>query len=244
MSCFTCVESVKVKCEEIRGSPVVVHIYDVAHPVARMNALGRVVGTGAFHAGVQVYNKEWSYCSGSAGIHRTGVFVSVPGGCPGHAFRESISMGETRMSKKEVDKLIFKLMMDWPGSDYDLLQHNCCHFTDHFCRQLGVGPVPPWITSLADAGAKLRSGVKGAVGGAVAAVADCWQAPEEVDEEVEHGQQMVRAIHFDGAVALRCRARDEGAMELALCLDSRSTRPAAARTREAKMVCGNMTCRV
>merc|ERR1712060_603032 len=50
---------------------------------------------------------------------------------------------------------------DWPGSDYDLLRHNCCHFSDALCQALGVGPIPGWVTSLAGVGAMLRSGIKG-----------------------------------------------------------------------------------
>jgi hypothetical protein len=39
------------------------HIYDLGHDdkIQGVNALLKVMGTGAFHAGVEVYQEEWSF---------------------------------------------------------------------------------------------------------------------------------------------------------------------------------------
>jgi len=65
-------------------------------------------------------------------------------------------MGQTWLSEQEVSQLMAELEGEWPGKDYDLLHHNCCHFSSELCRRLGVGPVPQWVTNLAGAGADLE----------------------------------------------------------------------------------------
>merc|ERR1719471_570998 len=59
--------------------------------------------------------------------------------------------------------------MEWMSEDYDILRRNCCHFSAELCKELGVGPLPSWLTSLAGAGAVLRASAHLAVQGIVAA---------------------------------------------------------------------------
>merc|ERR1712224_594494 len=59
--------------------------------------------------------------------------------------------------------------MQWMSEDYDILRRNCCHFSAALCEELGVGPVPSWVTNLAGVGAALRSSTRLAVNGVVAA---------------------------------------------------------------------------
>jgi len=47
----------------------------------------------------------------------------------------------------------------WPGKDYDLLRNNCVMFSKDFVDKLGAGPVPPWVTNLAGAGAIVQDGL-------------------------------------------------------------------------------------
>eukprot|EP00931_Biecheleriopsis_adriatica_P077242 TRINITY_DN50846_c0_g1_i1.p1 TRINITY_DN50846_c0_g1~~TRINITY_DN50846_c0_g1_i1.p1 ORF type:complete len:565 (+),score=100.96 TRINITY_DN50846_c0_g1_i1:29-1696(+) len=148
------------------SSPVTLHIYDLGSKLSGVNVLAKAIGTGAFHAGVEIYGREWSYGGTDGG---TGVFHNPPRGCTAHSYRESIAMGFTSMTKQEVDKLILELAKEWQGPSYDLLRHNCCHFSDALCIRLGVGPVPSWVTSLAGVGAMLRSQARMAVGGVAAA---------------------------------------------------------------------------
>jgi hypothetical protein len=62
-------------------------------------------------------------------------------------------MGRTMTSENEVLQLVAMLKKDWPVSSYDLLAHNCCHFSNEFCQRLGVGSIPTWVVNLAGAGA-------------------------------------------------------------------------------------------
>jgi len=134
---------------------VYVHIYSLgtAGQGQALNSVLRVLGTGAFHCGVEVYGKEWSFrgrcCSG------TGVFASRPQNCEHHTYSETLTLGETSLTGPEVSRLLSILQREWPGTSYDTLRRNCCHFSDKFCRCLGVGSLPPSLTSLANAGVKL-----------------------------------------------------------------------------------------
>jgi len=140
---------------------VVLHIYDVFSDdrVQAVNDVFRAVGSGAFHAGVEVIGQEWSY--GYTPCH-TGIVFCDPMGNTAHRYREAIVMGKTKLSAEQVENLLEEMAKEWPGTDYDLLQHNCCHFCDAFCRRLGVGPLPVWVTNLAVVGANLVAGVSGA----------------------------------------------------------------------------------
>lgn len=147
---------VGVLCER-HEAPVWLHIYDVpSHPTARrMNGALRRIGTGAFHAGVEVYGQEWSFGSAEEDSSGTGLFVCAPRGCEGHAYRESLPMGHTPVSEEDVRRLLGTLSKQWLAKDYDMLRKNCCHFSDMLCQQLQVGKIPGWIRNLSGIGRTL-----------------------------------------------------------------------------------------
>jgi len=151
------------------GEPVWLHIYDVSKgSVQWVNSLIRPVGTGAFHAGVEVFGLEWSF--GYAAEGRTGVYSCQPRGNSQHEYRESVLMGGTCHSGAQVHELIGRLSAEWVGNGYHLLTRNCCNFSDALCTALDVGPVPEWVVHLAGAGAKLADGVDQAMASARTAV--------------------------------------------------------------------------
>merc|ERR1719277_1721999 len=102
--------------------PVTLHVYDLGTAFAGVNMLGRAVGTGAFHAAVEVHGKEWSFGAFSNGPHGSGIFWCPPKGCSAHSYREGLPMGNTTLSKKEFNRLLDRLAREWPGTDYDLLR--------------------------------------------------------------------------------------------------------------------------
>jgi hypothetical protein len=140
---------------------VLLHVYDVFsdETVQAVNTVLQRVGTGAFHAGVEVYGQEWSY---GYTPNCTGIVVCTPKANPAHRYRETIVMGSTSLSQIEVTNLLNVMCTEWIGMDYDLLLRNCCHFCDAFCGKLGVGSLPPWVTNLAGAGARFVDGVSSA----------------------------------------------------------------------------------
>ncbi|CAJ1386093.1 unnamed protein product [Effrenium voratum] len=138
--------------------PVTLHIYHVSTDsrVGAVNEYLEAMGTGAFHAGVEVNGKEWSYGYSPDG---SGVFSCSPKGCKAHVYKDSLEMGECQKSSAEIEAIIQEMEGDWPGFDYDLLRKNCCLFSKALVEKLGVGPVPSWVTNLAAAGATLHDGI-------------------------------------------------------------------------------------
>eukprot|EP00445_Apocalathium_hangoei_P015842 CAMPEP_0203897382 /NCGR_PEP_ID=MMETSP0359-20131031/40022_1 /ASSEMBLY_ACC=CAM_ASM_000338 /TAXON_ID=268821 /ORGANISM="Scrippsiella Hangoei, Strain SHTV-5" /LENGTH=350 /DNA_ID=CAMNT_0050820271 /DNA_START=92 /DNA_END=1144 /DNA_ORIENTATION=+ len=143
-----------------RRTPVMLNIYDLGkkNETKVMNRLLRVIGSGAFHSGVEVFGREWSY----RGAHRagTGLFCCEPRGCDCHTYCESVFMGETFLSMHEVLSVVSQLEVQWAASHYSLLRQNCCHFCEVLCSQLGVGAIPSWVKSLAETGAAVEDKVE------------------------------------------------------------------------------------
>lgn len=171
-------------------TPVILHIYDMGDDeVARsVNEVFRPVGLGAFHGAVEVYGREWSFGHTEEG---SGVFSCEPQGCPEHTYRESIPMGETLLSRREVRDLLKQL--EWPGLEYDLLRQNCCHWCDEFCKRLGVGPIPAWVNQLAgevasldDGIKKIDDGVRKAAANARAVIEEARSKTVELNNQIHH----------------------------------------------------------
>eukprot|EP00449_Zooxanthella_nutricula_P064171 CAMPEP_0198557484 /NCGR_PEP_ID=MMETSP1462-20131121/88713_1 /TAXON_ID=1333877 /ORGANISM="Brandtodinium nutriculum, Strain RCC3387" /LENGTH=178 /DNA_ID=CAMNT_0044288269 /DNA_START=52 /DNA_END=585 /DNA_ORIENTATION=- len=136
-------------------APVVLHVYDLGHSgeMRTVNAVLQTLGTGAFHCGVEIYGREWSFQASPRG---SGVFVCQPRRCPSHSYRTSVDMGCTRFSEQQVLQTVQDMRVEWPGTCYDLLTRNCCHYSDQLCRRLGLGPIPLWTMNLAGAGAAVK----------------------------------------------------------------------------------------
>ena len=85
--------------------PVTLHIYHVSTDsrVGAVNEYLEAMGTGAFHAGVEVNGKEWSYGYSPDG---SGVFSCSPKGCKAHVYKDSLEMGECQKSSAEIEAII------------------------------------------------------------------------------------------------------------------------------------------
>lgn len=130
---------------------VYLNVYDVTrgHGVRWLNSLTAhelsPLRLGAFHVGVQVGGREWSF-----GHHPcdSGVSWSRPRSQRDHQFRESVQMEDCMLSQGEILALLEKMRGEYGGQSYDMLTRNCCHFADDLCRRMGVGAVPEWIQRL------------------------------------------------------------------------------------------------
>jgi len=97
---------------------------------------------GAFHAGVEVYGREWSF--GNAGV------ASM---CPRyhdvHVYRQSVVIGYTKYSPEEVEAILEDEMSPkWAGRSYNLLARNCCTFSRALCKRLTGNVIPDWVDRL------------------------------------------------------------------------------------------------
>mmetsp|Transcript_60109 Transcript_60109/g.166376 ORF Transcript_60109/g.166376 Transcript_60109/m.166376 type:complete len:255 (+) Transcript_60109:58-822(+) len=141
--------------------PVILHIYDLTTDpdvVALNRVLRSVLGTGAFHCGVEVFQREWSFRFTKDGS--SGVFSEHPRGCRMASYCDSVFMGTTAMNEREVMELLQAMSRDWQGDCYDILTRNCCHFCVELCKRLGAGGTfPPFILHLASTGNLIREGI-------------------------------------------------------------------------------------
>jgi hypothetical protein len=138
------------------GSPVLLHVYDVSEHayVQWVNVMfahrwSPLKFGGFFHVGVEVYGVEWTfgYCTTGAGVA-----LNEPRKHPGHHFRETLPVGRTTLSRKDVETLMATLAGEYPGMSYSLLRKNCCHFAEDLIGRMGLGPIPAWVHRLASIG--------------------------------------------------------------------------------------------
>jgi len=148
--------------------PVYVHIYDVSkeESIQSLNSIlahknSPVKFGGVFHAGVEVNGLEWSY-GYSPSLSKPGVSCGKPRIHPQHVYRQTITLRNTKVVAEMIAEIISQLIEEYPGSDYNLLRRNCCHFADDFCRRLGVGGIPGWVHRLARLGAGVEAMIQSA----------------------------------------------------------------------------------
>lgn len=145
--------SIPKNVERVYRERVLVRVYDLGKTVITRNFLNHVTKSyGAFHTGVEIYGREWSFGM-TFDDWSTGITWNPPAVNPDHSFRETLSMGYTPLSPEQVWQVIEEMKPVWRGCTYNLLTRNCHHFSDTFCRRLGVGGVPDWVNDLAKTGA-------------------------------------------------------------------------------------------
>lgn len=125
---------------EAKGALVRLNVYHLNDSWCQSNQISsQFFGIGgAFHAGIEVHGLEWSYGD-------EGITCSEPRFHQVHVFHESIPMGETDLSNDEVIRLIDDLQDEWLGEDYNMLENNCCNFSDALSQELVGEPIPAWV---------------------------------------------------------------------------------------------------
>lgn len=131
-------------CEDYGVTAVLLNIYDLSEEWLASNDLFHEVLElgGAFHAGVEVYGREWSFGT-------FGVASNHPRSHDVHVYRQSLVIGYTKYSPDEVNNILEDEMAPrWAGKSYDLLSRNCCTFSRAFCRRLTGNGIPGWVDRL------------------------------------------------------------------------------------------------
>jgi len=131
-------------------SMVLLNVYDVSDSdlFTRINrvttANNNILVGGVFHAGVEIYNKEW--CYGVTEYGRSGVAAVHPRTHPQHTYRCTVPLGATKITDEDAEVLLERLSQEWPGHEYDLIHHNCISFCNALLRELlPGGRVPGWV---------------------------------------------------------------------------------------------------
>jgi hypothetical protein len=140
------------------ASDVTLHVYSLGttSTVKRANRLLHMLGTGIFHAGVEVYGVEYFF-AGHATETGSGIRKCIPGACDNHTHFKSLPMGRVERSKDDVLAILREMSGCWTMELYNLLTRNCCHFALEFMSLLGVDLrlAPRWLLRSSNLAAKL-----------------------------------------------------------------------------------------
>lgn len=131
--------------QKLSPSAVLLNVYDLTEDYITANDIFQEaldIG-GAFHAGVEVYGREFSFA-------RDGIYASIPRVHEVHLWRMAIFIGFTEYTLDEINDIVDdELSESWPGSSYDLLSRNCCSFSRYFCDRIAHQCIPDWVDRLA-----------------------------------------------------------------------------------------------
>mmetsp|Transcript_11202 Transcript_11202/g.21093 ORF Transcript_11202/g.21093 Transcript_11202/m.21093 type:complete len:231 (+) Transcript_11202:80-772(+) len=138
--------------------PVFLNVYHLSEGWLKANNISKqILGLGgAFHAGVEVHGTEFTF--GMEGVHR-----HEPRKSDRHVFGESVFMGETDMSAREVAQLVGDLSLQWTGDRYDVLDNNCCDFCDTLSRSLVGASLPYWVSNFSRIASAAAAGIESTV---------------------------------------------------------------------------------
>ncbi|CAI0524565.1 unnamed protein product [Linum tenue] len=126
--------------------PVYLNVYDLT----TVNNYLYWFGLGIFHSGIEVHGMEFSF--GAHEYASSGIFEVEPRSCPGFIFRRAVLLGNTNLSRAEVQTLMEHISADYHGDCYHLIAKNCNHFTNEACMRLTGKPIPGWINRMARLG--------------------------------------------------------------------------------------------
>lgn len=128
--------------DELTTSSVLVHVYNLNEAFVKANRVLSIAGSGAFHAGVEIFGWEWSY--GVRGVKKT-----IPRVQTRHIYKCSVFLGHSEMNVVGFANLLTESFQDFQGDDYELVGHNCCSFARAMVKKLGVRSMPRWVDRLA-----------------------------------------------------------------------------------------------
>lgn len=121
---------------------VVLNVYDLSEA----NELGYSCGLGAYHSGVEIGDREYTFAGGA------GIFDTTPRDAPGARFRESITLGTFEGGQGALSRALDELKPFFDPSSYNVITKNCNHFSDALSRQLLDTPIPGWVNRLSNIG--------------------------------------------------------------------------------------------
>lgn len=108
-----------------------------------------------YHAGVEVFGKEWSFQYNDATWNNpsvSGLRGNKPKSAGGYEFVKSINLGPTSFVEIEVAAILSDLRYKWSACEYHITHKNCVTFAEHFVSVLKPPfPFPPSLKGIHDA---------------------------------------------------------------------------------------------
>ena len=174
---------------------ILINVYDLLPPGTLSNALW-FFGSSLLHTGVVIPSLDREYAFGGhnrpdlSGVYWTKPRMLPPGG----TWRCELLQGFTFCSNAEIEGIVQEASAKFLGTSYNLLSHNCNHFTSFLCEKLVGQATPAWLNRAANIGIALPC-----------VVPREWVAPpdaetmdgELVDEEDDDGDERTSMLRRD-----------------------------------------------
>ena len=122
-----------------KGEEVILNVYDLMD-----NSWLYPIGLGAYHSGVVIFNKEYTFSDG-------GVFFTPPKDVEAK-FRTSISMGYFNGTFRDFEKALLDVKAEFQPGTYNLYTKNCNSFSNALCQRILNKSIPGWINRMAGYG--------------------------------------------------------------------------------------------
>lgn len=128
-----------------KGEKVELQIYDLSNGMASQLSpllLGRTIEA-IYHTGVLIYGYEYFYGGGIICVKPEEI-TRLYGMKP----IRTLNLGITEKTKKELNDHLESISKQFSSDNYDLLNHNCNHFSDNVVRFLLGQGIPSYILDL------------------------------------------------------------------------------------------------
>jgi len=138
-----------------KGERVLLNVYE---PADQKQNVGASFGFGVYHTGVEVFGTEYMFAgspeSSGSGIHNQTPRVSPPGSP--WVYNKTVELGKTALTKWNIQDVIAEMgkTPEWAANTYNLMAHNCNHFSDAFSKRITEGKtgIPSWVNRAATFG--------------------------------------------------------------------------------------------
>lgn len=125
---------------------ILLNVYDIH----TSNVIFSEIGLGLYHSGIEISvetddSLSYEYSFSKAGVSRTAPRMNIFG-----TLRATIPLGKIRGTAINIHKLIAQFgKNDFAPGKYDLINHNCNHFTDAVAYALLETRIPSWVNRIA-----------------------------------------------------------------------------------------------
>ena len=135
-------------CDHHQQRPdVFLTLYDLC---ACCNAIcAHWLGMGVYHSGILMRGIEYTF-DNIATAHGSGViahepYYNDPERSISLPLRAKLLLGQSRLSAQAAHEKLLRLAPLWKACSYDIVEHNCHHWSCTAAKVLGVQPPPPWV---------------------------------------------------------------------------------------------------
>jgi hypothetical protein len=106
-------------------------------------------GFGIWHTGVEINGVEYNFGKRESSL--SGISAIKPRSAQGMKYKETVEIGRTKLSSREIRDLISEMGKTYVGSSYHVTGRNCNHFSEEFSQRVCGQSLPGWVNRAAKA---------------------------------------------------------------------------------------------